>query len=55
MELTKESLIDKLKNLLNKIVHKPVKHVCRACHHIFDEEEMSEEDSSICKECAKRE
>tara|TARA_Y100000034_G_C6796057_1_gene356801 strand:- start:303 stop:467 length:165 start_codon:yes stop_codon:yes gene_type:complete len=51
----KDKVVEWLTNLSNKIIHKPVKHICRACHHIFNEEEMSSEDSSICKECAKRE
>ena len=55
MEITKDKIIEKFKDLLNKIIQKPVKHVCRACHNIFDEDEMSPEDSSICKECANKE
>tara|TARA_Y100000310_G_C19954627_1_gene478418 strand:- start:294 stop:458 length:165 start_codon:yes stop_codon:yes gene_type:complete len=51
----KQTIIDKLTNIYEKILNKKVKHVCRACHHIFDEEEMSPDDSSLCKECAKRE
>tara|TARA_Y100000310_G_scaffold339911_1_gene434079 strand:- start:4176 stop:4340 length:165 start_codon:yes stop_codon:yes gene_type:complete len=51
----KEKIATWFQNILNKIIHKPVKHVCRACHNILDEDEMSPEDSSICIDCAKRE
>ena len=55
MEISKEKIINKINDLLSKILHRPVKHVCRACHNILDEEEMSPEDSSICKDCASKE
>ena len=51
----KEKITEKIEELYNKLLNKKVKHVCRACHNIFDEEKMSLEDSSLCKECAKRE
>ncbi|MBU2639886.1 MAG: hypothetical protein KKG75_04245 [Nanoarchaeota archaeon] len=51
----KEKVTEWIKDLYNKLLNNKVKHVCRACHHIFDEEEMSAEDSSLCKECTKRE
>ena len=51
----KEKLLNLITELYNKVISKKVKHVCRACHNILDEEDMSVEDSSLCKECAKRE
>ena len=51
----KEKLEEWFKKIYESVSPKPVKHVCRSCHHIFDESEMSESDSSICKDCSKRE
>lgn len=51
----KEKLEEWFKNIYDRISNKTVKHVCRVCHHIFDEEQMSESDPSICKNCSKRE
>jgi hypothetical protein len=55
MEISKDKIVEGFTNLVNKILNKPVKHVCRGCHQIFDEDEMSPEDSSLCNECAKSE
>mgnify|MGYP001573155429 CR=1 len=51
----KEKLKTWFKNVFGGFSNKKIKHVCRACHNIFDEEEMSESDPSICKGCSKRE
>jgi len=53
-------VIEKIKAYFAKLFkkeqpHRSLKHVCRACHQILDEDEMSHDDISICKECAKRE
>ena len=51
----KEKVIETFTTLYNRLLNRKVKHVCRACHQILDEDEMSEDDTSLCKECAKRE
>ena len=51
----KEKLKKWFKKIHDKVSDKKIKHVCRTCHHIFDEVEMSESDPSICKACSKRE
>ncbi|MBS3156931.1 hypothetical protein J4442_02030 [Candidatus Woesearchaeota archaeon] len=51
----KKKLEEWFKKIYGKTSNKKLKHVCRICHHIFDEVEMTESDPSICKICSKRE
>jgi len=46
---------DKEKRLLkkNKALKSEDYYICRVCKHIYPEDEMSQDDESICKVCAK--